>query len=57
MIYFQTYYLVMTGNVLSDFIVDIFQLKDLYKTFGIQISEKVLAQRQNIQQHGIFSQN
>jgi hypothetical protein len=57
MTYFQTYYIVKTGNVMSDFMVDIFQLKELYRSFGIQISERVLVQHQNIQQHGIFSQN
>ena len=57
MTYFQTYYIVKTGNVMSDFMVDIFQLKELYKTFGVQLSNSIVVVHQTIKQHGIFSQN
>lgn len=57
MTYFQTYFLVKTGDVLSDFIVDIYQLKEFYKMYGVGFSKRICVLHQNIQQHGIFSQN
>jgi hypothetical protein len=55
--YFQTYYLLYTGDPLTSVILDIFQLKEYYRMFGEQISERICVIHRNNTQKGIFSAN